>query len=137
MSNLIVTDYGIGKELEGICTLVNSIPLYLRLFQNNHTPAHGDTIASYTEATFGGYAAIVVNDLNVIGVSLSVALAQAGVKVFICTGGPSNNIYGYYLTNASNTNVYWAQYDDLSPVPIGNLGDVYVVVPAITHKSEF
>lgn len=71
---------------------------YLRLFQNDHTPADTDTVADYDEADFSGYAQIpmawapaVINGSGKGQISAAGELFTRGV------GGTSNTIYGAYV----------------------------------------
>ncbi len=57
--SLVVCDNGKQTLLTQLLAWLNA-NTRLRLFQNNHTPVHGDTAAAYTEASFPGYAFIAL-----------------------------------------------------------------------------
>lgn len=137
MANLVIADYGLGAELDAIRSQLIASGSYLRLYKNNKTPARADVGADYTEADFAGYAAILVADWAAVTSLAHVFSIAAPLKTFLCSGGPLNQIYGYYFTGPSAANLLWAQRDDVAPVPIGVAGDQYSVLPFRTHKSEF
>lgn len=78
--------------------------LTLRLFSNNHTPAVGDTIASYTQVAGGGYAAktLIVASWSVVSGNPTVATYAAQDFAFTGTTTAPGTIYGYYITDAAN-----------------------------------
>lgn len=94
-----------------------------RLFSNNITPTKSTLLASYTEATFNGYAEIVV--------TWNAAVVNAGdfrqifsqLLSWIAGAAPTpETIYGWYLVNTGGTEVIAAQrFDD--EVEIVNEGD--------------
>lgn len=78
--------------------------LTLRLFSNNHTPAVGDTLASYTEVAGGGYAAKSLLVASWTIVSGNPTIASYALQDFVFTGvttSPST-VYGYFLTDPAN-----------------------------------
>jgi len=138
MSALRMVDDAINDELTAIIAMWLVTGLTLRLFKNNVTPTDGDTVGTYVEADFGGYAPISVPDFGSPAIAGHVATTVAGLKTFTADGTSSNSIYGYYITRNSDGHLYWAQRDDAAPVIIGALaGDQYFVVPLRTHKSQF
>lgn len=78
--------------------------LTLRLFSNNHTPAVGDSIASYTEVAGGGYAAKALAVASWSVVSGNPTVASYAAQDFDFTGATTapGTIYGYYITDPSN-----------------------------------
>lgn len=110
---------------------------YLKLFQNNHTPVRGDTAASYTEATFGGYAQITLNSWGAASLTADFhALLTEIVRTFVCTGAPfTNTIYGYYIVDGGG-NLLWAE---LAPASfnVDAINKAYSVIPQFTLTSEF
>jgi hypothetical protein len=137
MANLVIADYGLNLEFTAARNALIAAVCYLRLYQNNRTPARTDTGGLYTEANFAGYAPIPFTDWGAITSAADVFSMSAPIKTFLCTGGPTNQIYGYYITGPSAANLYWAQRDDVAPVPIGINGDQYSVYPVLTHLSQF
>src|SRR5437879_2464211 len=93
-------DQGLTDEAAGV--IANPLNgAVVHLYQNNHAPAVGDTLAAFTESTFPGYAAQ--------GPHLWTAGAIAGnnqpitAPAFQFTrgaGAGSQNVYGYYITDA-------------------------------------
>lgn len=107
--------------------------LTLRLFKTNVTPAETDTAASYTEATFTGYAAISLASADwtlTPGAPSSAACAQ---KTFTSSADQTaQTIYGYYLTeNGGNTLIAAEAFS--AGVVIANNNDILRVTPSITQ----
>jgi hypothetical protein len=72
----------------------------LRLFQNSFAPTPASPVAAFTESTFPGY-----NPVSLLGVWGTAQFVQDGqyqilspIFTFNCTGGPGQNIWGWYIT---------------------------------------
>lgn len=100
-----------------------------RLFKVSHTVAHGDTVSSFTEADFTGYAAITLNawpaasldgSFNAISVHPDVTFSMTGT-------GTTNDIYGVYVTNAAGTQLIGAEENPLGVQHMNASGLTYVV----------
>jgi hypothetical protein len=109
----------------------------LRLFQNNHTPVHGDTAAAYTEASFPGYAFTALTSWGAVYLTADFhAFTDEVLRTFTATGSsPANTIYGYYITDLTGA-LLWAE---LAPaaVTINASGQTYSVLPRFSDTSEF
>lgn len=92
-----------------------SVTLTLRLFSNNHTPAVGDTIASYTEVSGGGYAAksLASGTWNITSGNPTVATYTAQDFAFTGATSAPGTVYGYYITDASNVVRAAQRFSDL------------------------
>lgn len=95
--------------------------LTVKLYSNDLTPALGDTNASFTEVSGGGYSAVPLTFATWTIVGGTPTLAEYGSFVDFnfsgVTSGPGT-IYGYYVVNASDV-VKWAQRFAVVPfVPI-------------------
>lgn len=78
--------------------------LTLKLFSNNVTPAEGDTAATYTEVTGGGYASktLALGSWTIVAGDPTTGTYAAQDFAFTgATTGPGT-IYGYYLVDGSN-----------------------------------
>ena len=110
----------------------------LRLFKNDYTPVDGSTLANFTQANFSGYAQIV---LNAWGVAVTVAgrasADHAPVNFTHNGGATANNIYGYYVVDATEAELLFAERDPFGPVTMALLADNYRVILNVTGKSEY
>lgn len=100
----------------------------LRLFQNNHVPDPTDTVASYTEATFTGYAAIAtVNWGNAFLNGANIAEIDEINRTFTQTASTvSNTIFGYYITDGPG-NLIFAESNPLGGFAMNAAGLIYIV----------
>lgn len=127
---LLVATVGANVALEHIVNKTAPENLILKLFISNTTPAVGDTAATYTEATFPGYAAVTLTGASWGAASArSIAYAQ---QTFTCSGVSTDNVYGYYLVGATSTTLYWAERDGAAPFAVRLPGDAVKVTPTIT-----
>ncbi len=127
---LLVATVGANLALEHIVNKTAPENLILKLFKSNTTPANGDTAATYTEATFPGYAAITLTGASWGAASArSIAYAQ---QTFTCSGVATDDIYGYYLVGATSTTLYWAERDASAPFAVRVSGDAVKITPTIT-----
>lgn len=128
---LVVPTVGENVALEALVNKTAPQNLVLRLFQSNTTPANGDTAGTYTEATFTGYSAITLTGSSWNAASAgSISFAQ---QTFTSSAAQATqNIYGYYLTQAVSGVLVWAERFTDGPYPITNLNDVIRITPTIT-----
>lgn len=84
----------------------------MHLYTNDLTPNQDNVEADFTEATFGGYAATAVTwDTPYIDSLGNVHLPSDNI-IFLCTGSPFEDIYGYYLIGAGGEYLGAARFDD-------------------------
>lgn len=105
--------------------------LVLRLYQNNIVPADTDTAATYTEATFSGYAPITLTGSS-WGAPTNGSISYAQQTFTHNGGGTSNNIYGYYVTQVTSGTLVYSERDPAAAFLIANLGDNIKITPTIT-----
>jgi hypothetical protein len=88
-----------------------SVDLRLKLYANNYAPSVNSVIASFTEVSGGGYAAIPLLIANWGYSAGSPVIATQSMKTFGFTGvtGGSGVVYGWYITNVANTVLYCAE----------------------------
>jgi hypothetical protein len=112
--------------------------LRLHLFQNNYTPADGDTVANYTEANFTGYSPPILGPWTPATIAAPRAVATCTPVLFAVGPVPTvgNQVYGYYVTDVTGSLV-WAERDPGAPVPMLNNGDQYRITPGFSYRSEF
>ena len=104
--------------------------LVLKLFKSNTTPAETDTAATYTEADFTGYAAITLT-----GASWSVTgdTATYAQQTFTSSANQTlQNVYGYFLVQATSGILVLAERFTDAPYAISNNGDNIKITPTIT-----
>jgi hypothetical protein len=105
----------------------------LRLFKSNTTPAETDTVATYTEADFTGYASVTLTGASWTVTNADPASASYAKQTFTSSAGSQNqNVYGYYATNAAGTVLLWAERFSDGPYNIANNGDKIEVTPVVT-----
>jgi hypothetical protein len=134
--SLVVADQGKLDMLAPVATFLGANAT-LHLYQNNHTPLHGDTAAAYTEATFSGYAGIPLTSWGTPYLSADFhAWIDEVLRTWTCTASsPANTIYGYYVLGAGGR-LLWAELAATS-VAINAAGQTYSVLPRFSLTSEF
>lgn len=136
-----VNDDGIKANLDSITgKSVTSIGAgKLRLFKNNVIVSNATVIANLTEADFAGYAAVTLTAATwaAAAAAAHVASSQYGASVTFSrsTTGATQNIYGWYLTDAGGTKLYACANFTGAPIPITNSGDNIAVTPTLTDQS--
>ena len=106
--------------------------LVMKLYQNNHTPAIADTAASYTEATFTGYAAATLTGASWSISGTNPASATYAQQSFASTANQSaQTIYGYFIIRATATDIICAELF-ATPIVIQFNGDTINITPTIT-----
>ena len=123
MAGILVTQ---GKTVlwEAFVNKTDAQDLILDLFTNDVTPNVADTEASYTKANGAGYAAITL-------IPATWSAMAYPLQTFTFTG-PSANVYGYLLTQASSGILVGVERFSDGPYPIVNNGDAVKVTPILT-----
>lgn len=125
----------VGEELALKNFLNHTAPQnqVLDLYTSNTTPAEGDTAATYTAATGGGYAqkSLTGSSWTVTpGAPTEAAYAQQN---FTWTSVPGTaTMYGYYVRQAVSGILMWAERFTGAPYTIVNTADQVQVTPKIT-----
>lgn len=128
---LNVPDVGENLILEMIVNKTAAQNLSLRLYKNNITPSDTDTAATYTEATFGGYAAITLTGAN-WNAAASGSIAYNTQQTFTCNAVATDDIYGYYVTQVTSGTLLYSERDGAAPFAVRNSGDNIKITPTIT-----
>ncbi len=130
---LLVPDVGEARALNLILNKATAEDLSLRLYQNNITPAETDTAATYTVASFTGYANQTITAANWTVSGTAPTQAAAPQATFTSSAGSQNQpIYGYYFISPTGTILMWAERFSDGPYTIVNNGDAIKVTPVIT-----
>lgn len=108
--------------------------LTLRLFTNNVTPSDTDTIATYTEAAGSGYAAVGLTASNWVLTAGAPSDATYPEITFTFTGA-LGNVYGYFITGDTSSDVWWAEAFTGGPFDVQANGDQIKVTPIITLQD--
>jgi len=123
--------------------LVNRLTpaLTMKLYGNNKTPAHGDTVAGYTEIAGGGYAAkpLTFANWNIVAGEPSVATYNAS-QTWTFTGAINapGTIYGYFVIRNSDGVLMFAERFAVAVVPFTPVnGSVVNVLPRYSCQSLF
>lgn len=136
---LKIPDAALAAILNFKTTAFNTMGIRLHLFTNNYTPVAGSVLANFTEATFVGYASAIVGAWAAPSTSGGRASSQPPVITFTAPGGGlPQTVYGYYVTDAASTIVYWAERDPAAtPFVFSAPGNQYSVQLKLTEGSEF
>ena len=123
-------DSGENLVLEMIVNKTAPQNLVLRLYRNNITPSDTDTAGTYTEAVFPGYAAITLTGASWNAASGG-SIAYGAQQTFTCSGTSTDDIYGYYVTQASSGTLLYSERDGAAPFAVRNSGDNVKLTPTI------
>lgn len=120
--------------MENILNKTAGSNLTLRLFKNDVTPDDADNVnaSGYTEATFTGYSAVAFTAANWTVTTAHPAVASYAQQTFTSSADQSTqNIYGYYITNAGGSLVVAERFTD-GPYAISANGQTIKVTPTIS-----
>jgi hypothetical protein len=105
----------------------------LRLFVNNITPSETDVAATYTEASFTGYAAITTAGADWTITEGAPSAAACVQETFTSTANQATqNVYGYFFTRVTSGRLWIAERFPDAPTPISNNGDTIKITPNFT-----
>jgi microcystin-dependent protein len=141
VSSVVVVDQTEGSILESYLTLAAlGGGLAVRLFTNDVTagltPAQRDALddTDFTEATFAGYAAVVVDAVADWTITLGdpTNMATDVPATFTRSStGTAQDVYGYYVTAEADDTLQWFEQFD-APVTIEVEDDAINVTPTLT-----
>ncbi len=107
--------------------------LSFRLYVNNVTPQQGFTLASYTEASYGGYNRVPMQRSDwTVGAAVNnfcVATYSPGPLVFTNATGPAQTIYGAIIVEPTSGIVYFQRRFTVPRVL--NVGQSFSVIPRV------
>lgn len=106
----------------------------IKLYSNNKTPGHTDTVSDYTEVSGGGYAAVTLTSSNWSVSAGDPSQAQYPQITFAFTGS-AGSVYGYYAVGATSGKLLWADQFPNSPINIANNGDQIKVTITISLNN--
>jgi len=116
---------------------LNSRGLYMRLYSNNRVPAETDTIALYTECTFGGYVARSLNAWSIPALNPSNrGQIQHPVVTWTATGGSPQSVYGYYITDKDQNWIYWADRVPGMPIVMADSAEILRVITRLPLRND-
>jgi len=121
---LVLPNVGESDALAAIVGKAAAENLVLHLYTNDVTPGETDTTASYTEATFTGYAAITLTAANWVVTEGAPSNAAYPQQTFTSSADQTSQaVYGYYLTRVTSGRIAWAERFPSGPYVIANNGD--------------
>lgn len=131
---LVTPNNGEGDALAAVVGKAAAENLKLCLYQNNITPAETDTAATYTVATFTGYADITLTAASWTVTEGAPSDASYAQQTFTSSAAQTlQNIYGYLLKRVTSGRIAWAERFPAGPYPIANNGDTVKVTPKYTY----
>ena len=130
----IICDNGVSFLNTSLAQFLPTVPCYVELFTNNHTPTYSDTYATYTVPTFSGYGpATLVTPVD-LGETAHIDTQQFAPAVFTALGGGLPvTIYGYMITQGGNL---IAAEKFSSSVVLSTAGQSLIVVPSLTYQDR-
>jgi hypothetical protein len=136
---LVVPDAGELRMLDTLLKLALSTNenQILKLYQNNVTPTQASVPASFTEASFTGYAARTLLRSgwnNAVTVSNKAESSYGSTPQSWTCGTTGNTIYGYWVEGSTSAKCLWAERFSTSRVLAS--GDVLNITPKFTLSSE-
>jgi len=128
---LLAPDEGEVKLFEYMLNKTTPTNWVLRLFTSNTTPAEGDTVATYTDATEAGYAAITLTGTDwTVSTTSNVTTAQFAEQTFSFTTNAT--VYGYFYTDTGDTKAFISERFSGAPFTLPGGGGTIAITPKVT-----
>lgn len=127
----------VGEIIIATDALANDSGWIVELYQNDHTPSDGDTESDYTVADFSGYSSGSLSKDGSVFINGSGKAQQDYSPIeYIASGGDSNDIYGFYITDSVGSLIAASRFDS-APITVGDGGQSQInVTPSITIVNE-
>jgi len=127
---LLVPNVGEEEMLKRIIGDVSGGDVTLHLYGDNITPTETDTVSSYTELTGGnGYSKKVLDGTWTI--SGDPTGASYPEYEFSFNSGTGETVYGYFVTDSTDTVLLWAERFSDAPYTIPTGGGSIFITPKI------
>jgi len=127
---LLMPDVGEVIALGRMLNKVATGDVRLHLYSNNYTPVEGSAVGNFTEASASGYAAKSLTGSSwTITTTTGTTEAVYAEQTFTFTA--AQVVYGYYVTDAANTGLLWAELFTGAPFNIPSGGGSIKVTPRI------
>ena len=123
------------NSLQDNVTNILASGLHMHLFKNSLTLNGTEVLGSFTEATFTGYAVVTLSGFAAAAISGTQAYSTGSVATFTLTAG-SQNIYGYYVTDAADSKLYWAENDPNAPIALNTTDNTYQITPKVQRTTQ-
>lgn len=112
-------------------------PYSIGLFKSAWVPVVGSTIADVFPCDYGGYNGLrPLTNWGLVTWEPPRSTMVHTPITWTADGTTANSVYGYYVVNSLGQ-VAWAELRTGGPITIGSAGQVYVVTPMLTLRSEF
>lgn len=132
----ILCDDGISDVNALLVAAMVAAGYQVGLFTNNHTPAVGDNLGSYTEGAFGGYARQALASPTNTGTSGNINLETFAQVTFTPSGtGLPVTVYGYFVVNNGASRLTGAELFAV-PIVISIVGQNISVTPKLSYQDR-
>jgi hypothetical protein len=142
-STWYVNDDGIKLELDRITgnTMASGLGNgQLRLFKSNTTVSKSTVLGDLTECDFPGYSAASLNQSNWAAATVSAHVASSeyssNVEFTRSSTGSAQSVYGAYITNAGNTELWGCSTFSDGPYVLDTAGQKVLVKPKWQVESK-
>lgn len=112
--------------------LATTEELRLKLFTNDITPDEDTVTGDLTEATFTGYASVLLSDWTLTDASA----VNAQVDFVSTADQTAQSLYGYYIVRSTSNELILARRFTGGPYTMANNGDALAVTPTIEIGSS-
>jgi hypothetical protein len=134
---IVTSDQQLMTIANTIQAISAGIDVVIKLYTNNHAPDQFDLSASFTEATYPGYAA-----QGVLGADWGVPFLNGAnnwefdnvLKTFTSTGASAETVWGYWIETPGGAFVFAELFPAPIPVPIA--GVIIGVTPTYAFGNQ-
>jgi hypothetical protein len=130
----LIVDSGLQEIFAAALQGVPFSSVQVNLYVNNHVPAAGDVVGSYTPPTDAAYAAQTIAAVDWVPTFVTglQTLTSPG-KVFNFSTSVET-LYGYYVTNGVTGDLLWAQ-DFTTPFTLPGIAIAITLTLQIQYKN--
>lgn len=131
---LVVSNVGEVLMVDAMLNLGED--LTLKLYKNNYTPLATSVAGDFTVSDFTGYSnkTLTAGNWDVISSGGKAVGTYNSTQTFTCSGGSSQDAYGYYIVGATSGTLYWAERFPVTRTFSTGLSESLTVV--LTGNSE-
>jgi len=142
MEGQVISDIGLEKIGNILASGYDAEVFKIRLFKSDTVPTRTTVLADLDECDFDGYAAQDLASWIFDTVTAHVGyITYPPVTFTRSAGATSNNVFGYYITDAANTELYWTERAVPAADHVGTVMSIptqtIVVTPKQTVESKF
>jgi hypothetical protein len=138
MEGQVVSDLGLEFIANQLATVYGVAGLKIHLFKSDTVPSRTTVLGDLDECDFSGYSSQLADTWSYDSTTGHIALdTNPSVTFTRVTGGISNNVFGYYITDSTDTVLLWSERAVPAADHVGTVMSLADQTIVVTPRQDF